>query len=221
MLIPENGRINPSTATSFKVVLNRQIANVTLADHAFRAVIHRSNVSARQYSTDNNTTRSLSHVDASGKAKMVDVGEKNITKRVAEARGVVIVGAEVSKQISENNMKKGDVLVVAQLAGIMAAKRTSDLIPLCHPLNLSYINVNLRLDPVLHRVEIISEVRCTGKTGVEMEALTAVSVAALTVYDMCKALAPPNILQITGIEVITKTGGKSGNFFRGQINDTT
>ena len=221
MLIPENGRINPSTATSFKVVLNRQIANVTLADHAFRAVIHRSNVSARQYSTDNNKTRSLSHVDASGKAKMVDVGEKNITKRVAEARGVVIVGAEVSKQISENNMKKGDVLVVAQLAGIMAAKRTSDLIPLCHPLNLSYINVNLRLDPVLHRVEIISEVRCTGKTGVEMEALTAVSVAALTVYDMCKALAPPNILQITGIEVITKTGGKSGNFFRGEINDTT
>lgn len=145
---------------------------------------------------------------------MVDVGDKGITDRAAQARGFVVVGPLVSKLIVENGMKKGDVLVVAQLAGIMAAKKTADLIPLCHPLNLNCVNVSLRLDPATHTVEITSEVRCSGKTGVEMEALTAVSVSALTVYDMCKAVAPPNVLRITGIEVMSKTGGRSGDYVK-------
>ncbi|CAD1469460.1 unnamed protein product, partial [Heterotrigona itama] len=150
---------------------------------------------------------SLSHVDQSGKASMVDVGSKNDTKRVAMARGIVQVNSVISKLIAENNVKKGDVLSVAQLAGIVAAKRTSDLIPLCHPLSLSYANVLLRLNEELHRIEITAEVRCTGKTGVEMEALTAVSIAALTIYDMCKYAASPISMKITDIELVSKTGG--------------
>ncbi|KAK9300270.1 hypothetical protein QLX08_007030 [Tetragonisca angustula] len=157
---------------------------------------------------------SLSHVDQSGKASMVDVGSKNETKRVAIARGIVQVNSVISKLIAENNVKKGDVLSVAQLAGIMAAKRTSDLIPLCHPLSLSYANVLLRLNEKLHRIEITAEVRCTGKTGVEMEALTAVSVAALTIYDMCKYAASPKSMKITDIELVSKTGGTKGDFLR-------
>lgn len=165
----------------------------------------KNNASIRMYS-------SLSHIDEAGKANMVDVGWKNDSKRVAIARGFVKVGPIISNLIAENNVKKGDVLSVAQLAGIMAAKRTSDLIPLCHPLALSYVNVCLRLNEELHSVEIISEVRCTGKTGVEMEALTAVSIAALTIYDMCKYAATPGTMQIHGIELISKTGGIKSNF---------
>ncbi|CAL7937148.1 unnamed protein product [Xylocopa violacea] len=157
---------------------------------------------------------SLSHVDRDGKASMVDVGSKVESKRVAVASGIVRVDSNISKLIAENNVKKGDVLSVAQLAGIMAAKCTSTLIPLCHPLPLSYANVSLRLNEELHRVEITAEVRCTGKTGVEMEALTAVSIAALTVYDMCKYAASPKSLKITDIQLVSKTGGTKGNFFR-------
>ncbi|XP_015434975.1 PREDICTED: molybdenum cofactor biosynthesis protein 1 isoform X2 [Dufourea novaeangliae] len=157
---------------------------------------------------------SLSHVDKHGKASMVNVGSKVESNRVAIARGIVQVDSTVSKLISENNGKKGDVLSVAQLAGIMGAKRTSDLIPLCHPLSLSYVNVRLRLNVELSRVEITAEVRCTGKTGVEMEALTAVSMAALTLYDMCKYAAPPTSMKITDVELVSKTGGTKGDFFR-------
>ncbi|XP_033187912.1 molybdenum cofactor synthesis 1 isoform X3 [Bombus vancouverensis nearcticus] len=157
---------------------------------------------------------SLSHVDQSGKASMVDVGSKNETKRIAIARGIVQVNSTISKLIAENNVKKGDVLSVAQLAGIMAAKRTSDLIPLCHPLPLSYANVHLRLNEELHCIEITAEIRCTGKTGVEMEALTAVSIAALTIYDMCKYAASPKSMKISDIELVSKTGGTKGDFFR-------
>ncbi|KAF7393966.1 hypothetical protein HZH68_010785 [Vespula germanica] len=155
---------------------------------------------ARMYST-------LSHIDEIGKANMVDVGDKNESKRIAIARGEVHVGPIISKLIAENNVKKGDVLSVAQLAGIMAAKHTSELIPLCHPLNISYVNVCLTLNEELHLVEIVAEVRCTGKTGVEMEALTAVSVAGLTIYDMCKHASAAHPMKITNIELVLKTGG--------------
>lgn len=157
---------------------------------------------------------SLSHVDESGKASMVDVGSKVETKRVAIARGIVQVDSNISKLINENNIKKGDVLSIAQLAGIMGAKRTPELIPLCHQLALSYVNVHLYLNAELHRVEITAEARCTGKTGVEMEALMAVSIAALTVYDMCKYAASPKSMKITNIELVSKTGGTKGDFIR-------
>nr|XP_012136653.1 PREDICTED: molybdenum cofactor biosynthesis protein 1 isoform X2 [Megachile rotundata] len=157
---------------------------------------------------------SLSHVDESGKASMVDVGSKAETKRVAIARGIIQVDSNISKLINENNIKKGDVLSIAQLAGIMGAKRTPELIPLCHQLSLSYVNVHLYLNAELHRVEITAEARCTGKTGVEMEALTAVTIAALTVYDMCKYAASPNSMKITNIELVSKTGGTKGDFIR-------
>ena len=130
------------------------------------------------------------------------------------ARGIVQVDSTISKLINENNIKKGDVLSIAQLAGIMGAKRTPDLIPLCHQLSLSYVNVHLHLNAELHRVEITAEVRCTGKTGVEMEALTAVTIAALTVYDMCKYAASPKSMKITNIELVSKTGGTKGDFIR-------
>lgn len=164
-------------------------------------------LAARTYST-------LSHVDETGKANMVDVGWKNESKRVAIAKGEIYIGPVITTLIAENNVKKGDVLSIAQLAGIMAAKRTSDLIPLCHPLNLSYVNVHLKLNEKLHLVEITAEVRCTGKTGVEMEALTAVSVAGLTIYDMCKHAAITHAMKITNIELISKTGGTKGDYLK-------
>ncbi|XP_063990597.1 molybdenum cofactor biosynthesis protein 1 isoform X2 [Diachasmimorpha longicaudata] len=163
----------------------------------------------QQYST-------FSHVDVEGKASMVDVSEKMPSDRWARARGIIRVGPRVSQLIDQNNVKKGDVLLVAKLAGIMAAKKTSDLIPLCHPLSLTHVEVNLALRQIdnEHVVEIHSDVRCSGKTGIEMEALTAVSVAALTVYDMCKAAVSADELQIGKIELICKSGGKSGNYSR-------
>ncbi|XP_046827030.1 molybdenum cofactor biosynthesis protein 1 isoform X1 [Vespa crabro] len=168
---------------------------------------HRVAKSCRTYST-------FSHIDETGKANMVDVGGKNESKRVAIARGEIHVGPVISQLIAENNVKKGDVLSVAQLAGIMAAKRTSELIPLCHPLNISYVNVYLSLNEESHLVEIIAEVRCTGKTGVEMEALTAVSVAGLTIYDMCKHAATTHAMKITNIELVSKTGGTKSNYLK-------
>jgi cyclic pyranopterin phosphate synthase len=151
----------------------------------------------------------FTHFDDAGNAVMVDVGEKANTQRTATARGAVVMQPETLSMIVENKAKKGDVLAVAQLAGIMAAKKTSDLVPLCHPLLLTKVTVDLTaVEP--DRIEIEATVKLSGQTGVEMEALTAVSVAALTVYDMCKAV--DRGMQITDIRVVHKDGGKSGEF---------
>ena len=151
----------------------------------------------------------FTHFDEEGRAVMVDVGAKAATARTATARGAVVMAPETLEMIVEGRAKKGDVLAVARLAGIMAAKRTPDLIPLCHPLLLTKVTVDLT--PIApDRVEIEATVKLTGQTGVEMEALTAVSVAALTVYDMCKAV--DRAMQITDIRVTRKAGGKSGTY---------
>lgn len=152
----------------------------------------------------------LTHLDETGRARMVDVGHKPDTERVAIARGSVIMQPETLQLIIEGNLKKGDVLTVAQLAGVMAAKRTSDLIPLCHPLLLTHIRVTCTPNPAPNRVDIEAHVRLRGKTGVEMEALTAVSVAALTIYDMAKAV--DRRMRISDVRVIHKSGGQSGVF---------
>ena len=152
----------------------------------------------------------MSHIDKDGKAKMVDVGTKASTSRTAKASGVVHTTAQVVSQIKENQIAKGDVLSVARIAGILAAKRTSDLIPLCHPLQLDLISVDFELHE--QEIHIRSEVRCTGKTGVEMEALTAVSIACLTLYDMCKSL--DRSMRIASVQLDQKTGGKSGAYTR-------
>jgi cyclic pyranopterin phosphate synthase len=128
----------------------------------------------------------LTHVDAAGKARMVDVGEKPVVRRVARAAGEITLSREARALVARNRVKKGDVLAVAQVAGLQAAKRTAELIPLCHPIPLDHVQVRLRLTP--RGVSAEAEVRCAGRTGVEMEALTAVSVALLAVYDMCKAV---------------------------------
>ncbi len=150
----------------------------------------------------------LTHFDGDGNAVMVDVSAKEITERVAVAGADVIMMPETLKTIMERGMKKGDVLTVAQLAGIMGAKRTPDLIPLCHPLGLTSVKVDLVCNPERNAVEISARCRVSGQTGVEMEALTAASVAALTVYDMCKAV--DRGMQITNIRLLHKSGGKSG-----------
>ncbi len=154
-------------------------------------------------------SQELSHIDASGKARMVDVSEKPDTSRTAVARGEIRMKPETLALISEGNMKKGDVLAVAQIAGIQAAKRTSELIPLCHPLPITKVDVDLELDESLPGVQITATVKVTGKTGVEMEALTAVSVAALTVYDMAKAVE--KTMRIQNIRLVEKHGGRSGD----------
>jgi cyclic pyranopterin phosphate synthase len=156
----------------------------------------------------------LTHLDEHGSAKMVDVSDKAVTERTAKASGRVNVSAETLKLIKQGAMKKGDVLSVAKLAGIMAAKRTAELIPLCHPLALNQIDVNLKLRSRPPSVEITSSVRVSGKTGVEMEALTAVSVAALTIYDMCKAVDRDMV--IGEIRLDYKAGGRSGTYKRGR-----
>ncbi|MDP5216390.1 cyclic pyranopterin monophosphate synthase MoaC [Ruegeria sp. 2205SS24-7] len=152
----------------------------------------------------------LTHFDSKGDAHMVDVSDKEITDRIAVAQGHVSMQRETFDIISEGRAKKGDVLGVARLAGIMGAKKTPDLIPLCHPLPVTKVAVELTLDPDLPGVQIEATVRTTGQTGVEMEALTAVSTAALTVYDMTKAV--DKSMQIGGIRVILKDGGKSGRY---------
>lgn len=155
-------------------------------------------------------TSRLTHLDKTGNAVMVDVSSKPDTDRQAIAQGEVVMKRETFELIRAGNMKKGDVLTVAQVAGISAAKRTADLIPLCHPLPISHISVTLDLDESLPGVIITASVRTTGKTGVEMEALTAVSVAALTVYDMAKAAE--KTMRIQNIHLEEKHGGKSGDF---------
>ena len=156
--------------------------------------------------------RSLSHVGADGAAKMVDVTAKPETERVARAAGSIRMAAATLAAIRANTLKKGDVIAVARVAGVMAAKRTSELIPLCHPIPLTDVQVEITPDDSLPGLRAEATVRCFGRTGVEMEALTAVSVAALTIYDMCKALEKG--MTITDIRLETKTGGKSGTYVR-------
>lgn len=151
----------------------------------------------------------LSHLDAQGRAHMVDVGDKADTERIAIARGEVLMKRETFELIRDGALKKGDVLTVAQLAGILGAKRTADLIPLCHPLPLTHIAVDLTLDENLPGVVITATVSTRGKTGVEMEALTAVSIAALTIYDMAKAAE--KTMRIQNIRLVEKHGGRSGD----------
>jgi cyclic pyranopterin monophosphate synthase len=152
----------------------------------------------------------LSHIDDDGKAVMVDVSSKDITSRVATAGGTVLMEPETMRLVQEGGMKKGDVLSVARLAGIMGAKKTPELIPLCHPLALQKIDIELSLDPGRNAVDIIATCKVSGQTGVEMEALTAVSVAALTIYDMCKAV--DRTMRLTDIRLLAKSGGQSGDF---------
>ena len=152
----------------------------------------------------------FTHLDDDGNAVMVDVSEKAATEREATAKGSVVMAPETLEMIMEGGVKKGDVLSVAQLAGIMGAKRTPDLIPLCHPLNLSSVKVDLACDPDRNAVDITARCKLTGQTGVDMEALPAVSVAARTVYDMCKAV--DRSMQLTDIRLVHKSGGKSGTF---------
>jgi cyclic pyranopterin phosphate synthase len=154
-------------------------------------------------------TPKLTHLDDSGRAHMVDVGDKPDTERLAIASGEVVMKQATLDLIRGGTIKKGDVLTVAQIAGIAAAKRTSELIPLCHPLPITHIDVTLSLDDTLPGVVITASVKTTGKTGVEMEALTAVSVAALTVYDMAKAAEKS--MKIQNIRLVKKHGGRSGD----------
>jgi cyclic pyranopterin phosphate synthase len=153
-------------------------------------------------------SQKLSHIDESGQAKMVDVGRKPVTDRIAVARGTIIMQPQTLQLIIDGNLQKGDVISVAQIAGVMAAKRTSDLIPLCHPLALTHVDVNCSINQENSRIDIEATTRVSGKTGVEMEALTAVSVAALTIYDMAKAV--DRGMQISEIRLVEKQGGSSG-----------
>lgn len=152
----------------------------------------------------------LSHIDASGEANMVDVSGKEVTSRTAIAEGFVITKPETVAVIRAGDAKKGDVLGVARVAGIMAAKRTHELIPLCHPLLITKVRVECTLDEALPGVRVVAEVRVSGQTGVEMEALTAVSVACLTIYDMVKAADKE--MRIEGVRLLEKTGGRSGTY---------
>lgn len=161
--------------------------------------------------TDASLSR-FTHFDDAGNARMVDVGAKADTMRQAVAAGTVSMSAECFRLVRSGGMAKGDVLAVARIAGIMAAKKTDALIPLAHPLAISRVNMDFHLDDRTHSIAIQATVGVTGKTGVEMEALTAVSVAALTIYDMCKAVDKGMV--IDNIRLLTKTGGKSGNFQR-------
>ena len=152
----------------------------------------------------------LTHFDAKGKSRMVDVSDKDETERIAVAAGSIVMAPDTMKLLTAGGVKKGDVLSVARLAGIMGAKKTPDLIPLCHPLALNSVEVDLVCDPERNAVDITATCKVTGRTGVEMEALTATAVAALTIYDMCKAV--DRGMRITEIRLIHKSGGKSGTY---------
>ena len=154
----------------------------------------------------------FTHFNEQGRARMVDVGEKPISQRTAVAAGRVLVSEETFALIQSGGMKKGDVLTVSQIAGVMGAKRTPDIIPMCHPILMDGLDLALTLDENRRSVEIQATVSCDGRTGVEMEALTAVSTAALTVYDMCKAVQKDMV--ITDIRLVKKTGGVHGDFIR-------
>ena len=152
----------------------------------------------------------LTHFDAKGDAVMVDVAAKPVTERVAIAGGSIVMQAETLKRIREGQIAKGDVLAVARLAGIMAAKRTGDLIPLCHPIGLDAVSIEFAIDDARSAVDITATCKVHGRTGVEMEAMCAVSVAALTIYDMCKAI--DRGMKIGEVRLLRKSGGKSGDF---------
>lgn len=154
----------------------------------------------------------FTHFNEHGGARMVNVSEKSVTNRVAVATGRVLVSRETFALIATGGVKKGDVLGVAQVGGIMGAKKTSDIIPMCHPVAISGIDLNIELDEARCSVDITASVTCSGQTGVEMEALTAVSVAALTIYDMCKAVQKDIV--ISDISLLKKSGGKNGNYDR-------
>ncbi|MCB1480770.1 MAG: cyclic pyranopterin monophosphate synthase MoaC [Rhodobiaceae bacterium] len=154
--------------------------------------------------------RTLTHVDASGKAQMVDVGNKAATERVAVAEGIITMKPETLELVLSGEAKKGDVLAVARVAGIMAAKKTHELIPLCHPLMLSKVSVDMEPDSATSSIRVTAMAKLTGQTGVEMEALTAASVACLTIYDMVKAV--DRGMTISGIRLLEKSGGKSGDY---------
>jgi len=154
----------------------------------------------------------FTHLDEKGRARMVDVSGKRATRREAVARGRVLMQPETARAIEEQTIAKGDVLAVAKIAGVMAAKRTSELIPLCHPLEITAVDVSFRTDARRGEIEIEASVRTLGRTGVEMEALTAVSAAALTIYDMCKAA--DRGMTLSDIRLVLKRGGKSGTFRR-------
>jgi cyclic pyranopterin phosphate synthase len=155
----------------------------------------------------------LTHLDAAGRARMVDVGDKAVTSRVAVAGACVVMRPATLRMIAQGALPKGDVLAVARIAGIAAAKKTAELIPLCHSLALSHVDVEFTPRPTTGRLEIETSVRLEGRTGAEMEALTAASVAALTVYDMCKAI--DRDIEITAVRLLRKEGGKSGRWVRG------
>ena len=156
----------------------------------------------------------LTHIDEQGNAVMVDVSAKDVTAREATAEGTILVGAEILRLIQENGIAKGDVLAAARIAGIMACKKTSDIIPLCHPLFITKASVDFEILEDKQAIKAVCTVRCEGKTGVEMEALTGVSAALLTVYDMCKAVSKEMV--IGGIHLVKKSGGRSGEFFFGK-----
>jgi cyclic pyranopterin phosphate synthase len=154
----------------------------------------------------------LTHFNEEGRPKMVDVSEKAQTTRTAVAAGEVLLRPDTYDLVVTGKMKKGDVLSVAQVAGIMGAKRTSDVIPMCHPIAITGVDISFALDEKRHAVLIEATAKCKGETGVEMEALTAVSVAALTIYDMCKAVQKD--IEIQNIRLLSKTGGKSGTYHK-------
>lgn len=158
--------------------------------------------------------KKLTHLNKSGRATMVDISEKLSTKRVAVASGLVKLNSTTFDLVVNQGIKKGDVLAVAQVAGIMGAKQTSALIPMCHPISLTGVDIDFVLDDQNFTIEIIATTKVKGETGVEMEALTAVSLAALTIYDMCKAVQRD--IEITNIRLLEKSGGKSGDYRRGE-----
>lgn len=153
---------------------------------------------------------SLSHIDKDGNAVMVDVSDKDSTKRIAKAKGTIIMQQETLKQILSNNIKKGNVLTVAKVAGIMAAKNTSNVVPMCHPLLLTGIDIEYNINEDTSSIDVISTVKTTGNTGVEIEALNAVNTTLLTIYDMVKAI--DKTMTLTNIKVTHKSGGKSGEY---------
>lgn len=157
----------------------------------------------------------LTHIDKTGKAKMVDVTDKGVTVREAAAKASIYMRSDTIKKIVANEMKKGDVLGVARVAGIMAAKKTDEIIPLCHPLSITSIDIAFDIIKDENRIDITATAKLSGKTGVEMEALTAVTAAALTIYDMCKAVDKG--MKISDVVLLKKSGGKSGTYIRGSI----
>ncbi|MBU0484774.1 MAG: cyclic pyranopterin monophosphate synthase MoaC [Proteobacteria bacterium] len=167
-------------------------------------------------STTTNQANAFSHFDQAGNAHMIDVGDKPDTKREAVAAGAITLSPETYNMVREGTMTKGDVLGVARIAGIMAAKKVADIIPLAHPLPISKVEINFNFNPEKTTIEIVAKTAITGKTGVEMEALTAVSVTALTIYDMCKAVDKNMV--IDNIHLISKSGGKSGTFKKKELN---